>query len=262
MIALDQLIKYHEEFSKIYKLMGLNVNLNSIINLENKRKEFQLEYENLRATSNKLCSKMSSLKKQNKNVLGELEKIKKINKEIKTLENKLKYYERKINLKLKHLHNIPDFCNEFNEQIDTDKNQSSLTEFSSFIKSMMPSKHSLKSVKTCLKMLKNRVFNEDELPICTFARNSIVILVTDTEVDSLIQKFMDYFIKNCKTIVKVSIKNLEKSSCFELLVQLNKTKYLKFKVKREFLTREYKIKYKNNSLDMTKFVNQINIKYL
>ena len=109
MIALDQLIKYHEEFSKIYKLMGLNVNLNSIINLENKRKEFQLEYENLRATSNKLCSKMSSLKKQNKNVLGELEKIKKINKEIKTLENKLKYYERKINLKLKHLHNIPDF---------------------------------------------------------------------------------------------------------------------------------------------------------
>lgn len=262
MIALNELLQNTEKFSKAYKLMGLNVNLKTIVDLENKRKKIQLEYEDLRAQSNKLCSQTALIKKSGKDVASHINEIEKIDSKITSLDLQLKLFEKKINSKLKLLHNLPDFNNEINEQIETSGKESSFNEFSSFLKSMMPSKPSIRSAKHCIKKLKNRMFEQSELPNCTFARNGIVILLTENETNKMIDKILNYFKSNCMNIVRLSVNNLEKSSSSEYLVQINKYKHLKMKVKREFFTREYKIKYKNSSLDMTKFVNQINIKYL
>ena len=70
-----------------------------------------------------------------------------------------------------------------------------------------------------------------------------------------------HFKENSISIIKQSIQSLKSSSSKEYLIHLNNNLYLKLELKREFFSRKYKIKYHDNKTDMTKFVNQIDIKF-
>ena len=52
-----------------------------------------------------------------------------------------------------------------------------------------------------------------------------------------------------------------KPSSSEYFVHLKRKTYLKIAFKREFFTRELRIKYRDKTIDMTKFINQININF-
>lgn len=262
MIALNELIEKKNEFEKAYEAIGINENLNPIIELENKRKTIQLEVEKLRADCNKKCSKMAKIREKNEDTKPLLDEICELEKAIKKLEKDLSFYEKRINQKLNRLHNLPDNLNSLNLQIETEHNHSNFTEFASFLKSFMQSSFSLKSLNGYIKKFKNRVFEENELPKCIFLRNGILLLIPDTEIDKTMDNLLNYCSKNAMNIISLSVKNLKKSSSAEYQVQLNSHRHIKIRLKREFYTRKYKIKYKNKSLDMNRFVNQINIKYL
>lgn len=262
MIALNKLLENIEEYSHIYELMGKKENLGVFVELENKRKEIQLKFESARSSCNKLCSKMAEVRKEEKDPAPLLKEIKDLEFSIKTLQFQLDFYGRRIDEKLKLLHNIPDKFNDINLQIDTEKKASSDAEFANMLKLIMPTKHTIRSMNGFIKSQKGKLFQENELPYCVFARNGITILVTDNEVDALFKKFIEFFIKNSLNMVCVSFKELSKSSTQEYMIELRKSKFLRLELKREFFTREFKIKYKNTKEDMTKFVNQINIKYL
>ena len=262
MIALNDLIDNIERYEQAYNLMGLNENLNSIVDLENKRKVVQLEAEKMRADCNALCSKMADVRKKNEDTEPSLTEILELNKQISKLSRELDSYEKRINLKLDRLHNLPDELNTLNLQIETKNNQSNFTEFTSFLKSFMQSSHSLKSLAGYIKKFKNRVFTEDELPKCIFLRNGIMLLVPDYKTNETMNKLLDYFKEKCMNIIQLSVKYLKKSSSAEYQIQLNNHRHIKVRLKREYFSRKYKIKYKNKELDMTKFVNQINIMYL
>lgn len=262
MIAFNKLLENIDEYSHIYELMGVKENLTPFVELENKRKDIQLKLESARAKCNKLCSQMADLRKSGKDTAPLLKEIKELEYLMKVLQGQLDFYGRRIDDKLKLLHNIPDKYNELNLQIETSKKATSDAELAVMLKSFMPSKHSIRSIKGYIKSQKNKLFEESDLPVCTFTRTGITILTTDTAVDDVMKKLLDFFLKNSLNMVCVSFKGMKKSSCQEYMVELRKSKYLRLELKREFFTREFKIKYKNKKEDMTKFVNQIDIKYL
>ncbi len=262
MIALNELLNQREKYEETYKAMGLKENLNSIVELESKRKKLQLKAEELRAKNNRDCANIAKLRKGNLDTTSAMHDILETEKEIKSLQKDLSFMEKCINSKLKKLHNLPDSLNELNLQIDTKGNKSNFTEFTSLLKSFMNSYNSLHTTTGYVKKLKMRVFDESELPICVFSRNGILILVPDYDLDKTLKKLFNYFNENAMNVVQLSFKNLKKSSTAEYLIQFNEKQIIKLELKREFYTRQYKLKYKNKSLDMTKFVNQIDIMYL
>jgi hypothetical protein len=259
MIALHELIKNRENFETAYKFLGLSENISEIIKLEDERKKVQLDYEAIVAKTNLSCSEIAKLRKQNLDTNTKIKEIECDEKKIKKLQKHLDIYEHKINSKLNKLHNLPDQLNEKNIQIETKNKSSDFNDFSSFLKSLMQNYCSSEKINKYLKKLKNRVFDESELPQCIFLKNGTLLLVSDTNLDFILGQLLQFFKENCMNIVMLSAKSIDKSSTTEYLVQLNKNEFLKLSLKREFFTRQFKIKYKNQSLDMTKFVEQINI---
>ena len=125
MIAFNKLLENIDEYSHIYELMGVKENLTPFVELENKRKEIQLKFESARSNCNKLCSQMAQTRKSGGDTSDLLKEIKELEFLMRILQNQLDFYSRRIDDKLKLLHNIPDKYNELNVQIDTAKKSTS-----------------------------------------------------------------------------------------------------------------------------------------
>lgn len=261
MIALNELLENFETYQKAYSEMGLKINLNTFVSLENKRKETQLKAEKTRSTCNNLCSQVADKRKQNNDTEDLIKQIELLDKKHKKLQKQLYFQGKKIDKKLKKLRNIPDTMNKKHLQIKTQKTDSTVSELIQFLGTICKSQHNECSIIEYLEDQKNKLFKESELPQMIVCKNGILLLCSAREYPKLTEQLINYLSKNAKSLIKHSIYKMKKSSSSEYFVHLMRKTYLKIAFKKEFFTREYKIKYRDTQIDMTKFVNQINIMF-
>lgn len=259
MIALNELLENFETYQIAYSEMGLKINLSIFVRLENKRKETQLQAEKVRSECNNLCKQVAEKRKQQQDTSALISQIDLLDKTHKKLQNQLNCQGKKIDKKLKKLRNIPDTMNKKHLQIQTQKTESTVAELKQFLGTICKSQHSELMVSEYLEDQKNKLFKENELPQMIICKNGILLLCSAREYSKLTEKLINYLSNNAKSIVKHSIYKMKKSSSSEYFVHLMRKTYLKIAFKKEFYTREYKIKYRDTQIDMTKFVNQINI---
>lgn len=261
MIALNELLENFDSYQNAYREMGLKINLNTFLMLEKKRKEVQLQFEKCRADCNKLCKTVADKRKQNLSTDELINQIKQLDSLTKKLEKKLEKQGRIIDAKLKKLRNIPDTLNKKHLQIKTTKTESSIDELLSFLKNICKSQYNNSTIQEYLNLQENKLFKEDELPNATICNNGVLILTTAREFDEFAEKLLSYLKENSRSLVKLSVYKMKKSSSSEYFVHLKRKTYLKIAFKREFFTRELRIKYRDKTIDMTKFINQININF-
>ena len=259
MIALNELIKDIDKYESAYKLMGQKINLKSYVRLENKLRNAGLDFEHSRSNCNKKCGELIKKQADNIDTKVELAEIVSLDKQTLNLQSKFNKINKKINKKLEKLPNLPDEKNVSNLQIDTSKTNSNIEDFKAFIEKSFKTDSVSQNAKAFVKQETDKLFQEEDLPQITYCNNGIVVFSKKDGVDDILNLFLNYFKENSISIIKLSIKSLEKSSTQEYLVHLNQDLYLKVELKREFFSRKYKIKYHDNKTDMTKFVNQINI---
>lgn len=259
MIALNELIKDIEKYKTAYKLMGLKINLNTFVKLENKLRTAGQAFEHSRALCNKKCGELIKKQAQNTETVAELAEIVMLDKKTLKLQAKFNKINKKINKKLERLPNLPDENNLSNLQIETTKTASSIEDFKTFIEKTFKVNTFSKKINLFLKGETDKIFEEENLPQITYTKNGIVVFSKKDDVEKHFNNMLTYFKNNAISIIKLSINNLCKSSTHEYLIHLNENLYLKLELKREFFSRKYKIKYHDKSTDMTKFVNQINI---
>ena len=259
MIALNELIKDIEKYKTAYKLMGLKINLNTFVKLENKLRTAGQAFEHSRALCNKKCGELIKKQAQNTDTVAELAEIVMLDKKTLKLQTKFNKINKKINKKLERLPNLPDENNLSNLQIETIKTSSNIEDFKAFVEKSFKTNSVSNNVKIFTKQETDKLFQEEDLPQITYCKNGIVIFSNKEGVDAIFDSYLNYFKENAISIIKLSIKTLDKSSTQEYLIHLNKNLYLKLELKREYFSRKYKIKYHDNKTDMTKFVNQINI---
>ena len=259
MIALNELLNNIELYKSTYKMMGLKSNLSRFVELENKLKNIQLEAEHKRSDCNKKCANLVKLKKDNIDISDHLIEIVELDNEINKLQKQLSSIIETIENNLKKLHNLPDLKNTQNLQIETSKTKSDLNALKSYLSKICTIKSCLKSSKNFIKEQCDVLFEQNELPLATYCKHGIVILCEQNKIDDLAQKLIEYFKQNSISMIERSVCKLKKSSSREIFIHLNNRLYLKLEIKREFFTREFKLKYRDKSIDTTKFVNQINI---
>ncbi len=259
MIALNELLKDIDAYDAAYKLMGQNNNLKTFVKLEKRLRDAGQTHDNSRALCNKKCGELIKKQAENQDTTSELEEIIKLDKQTLKLQTKYNKFNKNINKKLRKLSNFPENNNISHLQIETKNTVSTIEDFKSFIeKTCKPSTSSM-TVDAFAKNETEKLFEESSLPQITYCKDGIVALVTKDALKNTLDSYLEYLKNNSISIVELSIKKLKNSSAQEFLIHLNKNLYLKLELKREFLTREYKIKYRDTSTDMTKFVNQINI---
>ena len=259
MIALNELLENFDEYQNTYQEMGLKIKLNTFVVLENKRKLIQNDFETTRSECNKLCKTVAEKRKNNEDTTEILRKITSLDKLNKKLEKQLMYQGKIIDKKLKKLRNLPDTLNKKHLQIKTQKTPSTVSELISHLGTICNSEHSEFKVQDYLETQKNKLFKEIELPSMTVCKDGLLLLCTAREREDFCTGIIEYLKNNSLSLVKHSIYKMKKSSSSEYFVHLKRKTYLKVSFKKEFFTRELKIKYRDSSIDMTKFVNQINI---
>lgn len=242
--------------------MGLNINLNSFVVLENQLKNIQLEYEQKRAECNKKCGYIVKLKKEGVDTTSALLEIIELDKKITKLQDKLNKTNKIIEKKLKKLHNPPDYKNTQNLQIETLKKTSDLNTLKLKITKLCKVETTLKSAKNFISLQANKLFKQNELPFAIYCKRGVVLLCEQAKLDNLTNALLEYFKSNSLSIIERSVCKLKKSSCREFFIHLNRRLYLRLEIKREFYTREFNLKYRDQSIDTTKFVNQISITFI
>lgn len=261
MIALNELIKDIEKYKIAYKLMGIKTNLNIFVMLENKLRIAGQEFEHSRANCNKKCGEL--IKKQSNNIdtKAELAEIEKLDKQTLKLQARFNKINKRVNRKLNKLPNLPDEDNITHLQIETSKTTSTIDNLKSFVEKLSKINTSNQKLSLFLKGETDKIFAEEDLPQITYCKDGILIFTKKDATSDIFEQLLNYFKENSISIIKQSIKSLKCSSSKEYLIHLNDNLYLKLELKREFFSRKYKIKYHDNATDMTKFVNQIDIKF-
>ena len=259
MIALNELIQNKELFEQRYELKGKKRNLKKIFLLESIRKDLQLKTEAMRANCNKMCGSFAAARNKNEDVSALAADIMKLDKAILKNNRVLTRQNNKINQLLEKLHNLPDAENLTNLHIDTTANASSLDDLDNFLKTISKTTQSDTSINKYLASLENVIL--DNLPQTTKCKDGYLILSELSNFDKLKDEILNYFKSHSEHIIQVSIKKIHKECAASFIIHLNKTVSLYFDIVREFNTRHHKIKYHDKASDMTKFVNQINIKF-
>ena len=141
-------------------------------------------------------------------------------------------------------------------QIKTQKTPSTVSELISYLGTICKTEHSELKVQEHLETQKNKLFKEKDLPSMTVCKDGLLLLCTATKRGEFCTGIIEYFKNNSLSLVKHSIYKMKKSSSSEYFVHLKCKTYLRVAFKKEFYTRALKIKYRDSSIDMTKFVNQ------
>ena len=261
MIALNELIKNIDSYKNIYKSMGVKANLDFIVKLEEQLKNIQLKAEKSRAECNKLCGEIIDLKALNSTADTEILLKKAIELDAKSnkLQAKLEKSTKKINHHLKKLPNIPDLNNLKHIQIETSKTEFNISDFENYLSKHFKTQSSDKTLNNYLKLQANKIFSEEDIPTSIQFKKEILILCSNYDTNQIIDDLINYFKNHSISMIEHSIKKIKKSSCRELFIHLKDNEFLKLEIKREFYTREHKIKYHDNKTDSTKFINQINL---
>lgn len=262
MIAFNELMNNLEQFTTIYNVMGVKFNHKVFIALEKKLKRIQNQAESMRANCNKICGEIISIKSSNKNAntTYKLKQATSLNKNAHQTQLKVEQLLKKINKKLKKLPNIPDHTNTTNIQIDTMKNKFNLSDFKEAVLKTYSITNVNQNINSFLKNKKNVIFKSNELPKCVSCKNkNFLILCHHNDYDLISNDLLNYFQNHSQSIIEQSIINLNKSSCKEYFIHLSSNEYLHIQFKREYCSRDFKIKYHDLNTDSTKFVNQINL---
>ena len=259
MIALNELLDNLDLYKTKYQEKGLHFNLDVFVKLENERKALQMKTEKMRALCNKLCSEVPNFKKNGKDTEELVKQITTLDNQIKSYNKTLQSYERKINSKLRKLHNLPEFNNKRHEQMPIVQNPSTRADLIKFINENYKPEKFNKNILSLSKARKNMVFDERELPLVVECSDGFTFCGTLEQTNELRKLFMDYFEKNSFSLIKVSSRKILKSNSACFFVHLNKRESVYFETIKEFHSREHKIKYHDTKLDMTKFVNQLNV---
>ncbi|MBQ8424962.1 MAG: hypothetical protein IJX17_02945 [Clostridia bacterium] len=263
MIAFNELLSNINTFKESYNKIGFKINLDTFVNLENTRKDVQLKYEKLKSECNKKCHNFAILKKTNQELSSLYNEILQDEKTIKEYEIQLEKYNKLINNKLSKLPNLPDeilendiFISKSNKELDINnfKLESILNGFT-----VKPFNY---NTANYLITIENQLFNESNINQIINCLNGYIILTTDYNLNNTIKTLLDYLKENSLSISQIKSKSMLKHSTSEYSIKLNNKNTLNFEIIKEYYTREYNIKYKNSSIDMTKFVNQINLTIL
>lgn len=258
MIALNELLSNIDEFTLKYKQKGVKFNPKFFVAIEDKRKKLQLKTEKMRADCNKLCS-TSILNKINKNDKIDMKAIDDLNLQISKNNKILEKYNNKINGKLSKLHNLPDEISNINEQLQTKRKAISKDIVRKFIVTLGTNEKIIQSHKNFYKQMQDRVFNENELPRVYSFKDSAIIYCTKQSYPKLEEDIVNFFKENALATIKLRTKQLRRECSSEYFIHLNKSEWMRVRCIKEYHTRAYNVKYRDKSIDMTKFVNQINI---
>ena len=250
-------MKNRELYETRYRIKGLKPNLKKIFALADKRKILQLKTEAMRAECNKLCGLVAELRNNQKDTNTTLSKIRALDKQIAINMSVLDWQNEHINKLLSKLHNLPDHENLRHLQLKTDKNMSSLVDLDEFLNNIAAIETSNKTIDKYLKSQENAILSE--LPKIVKCKKGYTILTTLNDFENTKTKIFEYLKKHSQHIIEVSCKKLYKSNTASYLVHLNRHSSIYLEVIREYKTREHKIKYHAPEIDMTRFVNQMNI---
>lgn len=260
MIDLNDLLKNIDTYKAMYKMKGLKVNLDYFVAMEDARKKLQLDTEKMRALCNKLCGEVPKFREKNKDTDELVKQITFLDHVINENNKILDRYNKSINKRLSKLHNLPIYTNIYNEQIVTRKD-SSLTyaKLEELIKEKLPVEQFKGKIQKYFKEKTNFLFEEDKMPFAVKAKNGYTIFCRAQDVEKIKDGFLNYFAENAMSLIKVSSKRLHWANNASFYVHLNHKESFYFEINKEYCTREANIKYRSKDIDMTKFVNQINI---
>lgn len=257
MIALNELLENIDEFCYKYKEKGVRFNPNFFVKNYEKLKNLQLKLESDRATCNKLCTSLTEKRLKNENTDDLLRKIlaldKTINNETKLANRQIKF----INKKLRKLHNLPTCTNQFNEQIECSKKEISKNELLNLIRKNVNFEKLKISYEKYMKQQKDKIFKESDFPNIVMCKNKLVFSCTQEQLDDIKDKFLEYFKVNSFSIIKVSVKKLQKDNAEEYFVHISRTEEIGIYIVTDYHTRNYKVKYTDSKSDMSKFVYQL-----
>ena len=258
MIALNELLEKLDEFTYKYKQKGVRFNPKFFVSLEEKRKNLQLKTEKMRADCNKLCAESIS-KKINNNTQIDMQTIDKLNLEIEKNNKTLNRYNNQINRKLAKLHNLPDEISNINAQLQTKRKAISKDIVRKFVVTLGVTEKSTLTHNEFYKSMQDRVFDENELPRVYMFKDSAIIYCTKQTNDNIEEELINFFKENALATIKLRTKQLRKECSSEYFIHLNKSEWMRVRCTREFHTRAHSVKYRDKTVDMTKFVNQINV---
>lgn len=260
MIDLNDLLKNIEKYRAGYALKKQRVNLDYFVIMEDSRKKLQLDTEKMRALCNKLCGEVARFRAKNKDTDELIKQIVMLDSVINENNKALDSYNKKINKRLAKLHNLPIYDNKFNEQLSINKNATlTFKELESLINSKTDVEIYNGKIQKYFKEKSNFLFEEDKMPKFVKAKNGYTILCTAADVEKLQNLFLDFFAKNAMSLIKVSSARLHWANNASFFVHLNQKESFYFEINKEYCTRQHNIKYRNKDIDMTKFVNQVNI---
>lgn len=259
MIDLNHLLNNLELYKQKYTLKGLKTNLDVFVKLEKQRKELQLKTEGMRALCNKLCAQVTTFREKNKDTNELIEQITSLDEQINKNNNQLAKFNKTINKKLSKLHNLPEFENQFNLQLSTTKTNVTLKDLFNFINEKYDVTNYDKNILCYFKQSKNMVLTENSLPCVTKCKDGFLFLCKESDIEKIKNVFLDYFRENALSLIQVNCKKLNKANAASFYVHLNKKESFYFEINKEYFSRLYSYKYRNSKIDMTKFVNQINI---
>lgn len=260
MIDLNDLLKNIDTYKAGYALKKQNADLDYFVFMEDSRKQLQLDTEKMRALCNKLCGEVARFREKNKDTDELIAQIVMLDKVINENNKTLDRYNKIINKRLAKLHNLPIYDNKYNEQLATNKNADiTYAKLEELIKENVEVETYNGKIQKYFKEKRNFLFEEDKMPKFVKAKNGYTILCAAYDVEKIQKAFLDFFAKNALSLIKVSSAKLHWANNASFYVHLNHKESFYFEINKEYCTRECNIKYRSKDIDMTKFVNQINI---
>ncbi len=259
MIDLNHLLKNIDIYKERYAKKELKVDLDVFVSLENDRKELQIKTEKMRALCNKLCGEVPHFRETGKNTEELIEQIKVLDSQINSNNKILDAYHKKINKKLKKLHNLPEFLNSYHEQMPTKFTNISLADLKKMIVSNYNTEQFKGKIINYFKQKRDVLFEEEKMPYVICCKDGFLFLCDEQSSEKIKKFFLDYFEKNALSLIRVSCRKLNKENEASYYIHLNKRESFYFEINKEFYSREFNLKYKNSKIDMTKFVCQLNV---
>lgn len=267
MIALDKILNNTKEYGDYYKSQGLDSSMKFLLKCDSDRKSLESKIETLKAETNRLCYELAQNKIQKADMKFNYNNIVCHQKIMDNLMKLEKFLALMIDDTLEQLPNLPDYFTDTNEVISnfSGSETKNFKPIEKFLEDFHPTyilnpEATRKDINYYLSSLKDYVLGDGDSLLIN-SPSAAILLVPDYNIDLTIENLINFLSLNSMELTRIKTSNLKPTSSAEYVAKINNELQIKIEVKREFFTRKYKIKYRNNKIDMTKFMNQINIIY-
>lgn len=260
MIALNEIISNKKEFEKKYRLMGKRVDLDKIVDLEQKFITDSRKSSELRANCNKLCSQVADEINIGSEPNELIKKINKLDRQINKLERKNSRSMRKINRLLSKLPNLALSHNTLNLSVPTIENPNYTK--ATFLDDLAKSFEifdEINNLKMFYKSLKNVVMKAEILPklIKTSDKKTTLVLLCNSPNLAEYETIVNLLKHNSKYLIEKSIKSLNPACSKEFLAILSNNLRINVALLGEYVSRGINLKFYDKNIDMTKFLNMV-----